>query len=95
MKFKVRDGFVCHVEIPQRDADGRPKEPIVNTYPAGTEVEMDADTAEKHKHKLEGLDRAANRFLLPSGVEVVDIDAEQAAAESAAAAGLKPEKPPA
>jgi hypothetical protein len=68
LKFTVRHGFVVILESPQLDEKGEVVGTIKNTFPGGSTVELSAEDAAQHKHKLEALpgDKAAAKFLEPA-----------------------------
>lgn len=62
MKFQVRDGFVCKLVTKIDLGDGK-TEQQENTIFAGQTVDMTAEQAELHAHKLEPKDAKAEAFL--------------------------------
>ena len=62
MKFKVRDGFVVKLQNKIDLGDGRTEIQETTTF-GGQVVDMDADTADQHVHKLEPLDKAATAHM--------------------------------
>lgn len=65
MKFKVREGFVCLVDVAQKNEKGEVVGVVTNTHPGGSSVEFDAKTAKQHAHKLEAICSEAKKFLEP------------------------------
>lgn len=61
MKFQVREGYVIHdtrlVKIGEKLVEQ------TSSYYEGDQVDFDEDTAVAHLHKLEPLDKAAEKFL--------------------------------
>lgn len=84
MKFKVREGFVCYVEVAQKDGSGKVVGTVTNAHPGGSEVDFDAKTAANHKHKLEALDAKAEKFLAPAVIEQAPVVGAEVLAQLAA-----------
>ena len=59
MKFIVRKDFVCPITTVTKGRDGQPDTVITNTYIGGQEIDIDAETAALHLHKLEAVDKKA------------------------------------
>jgi len=80
MKFKIRDGFVAHVSEKIEIEEGK-FETQVQTFYGGKVVDLSAEQAQDHAHKLEPLDKAATEFLVsrhvpgPEKSVQIDIDA--------------------
>lgn len=80
MKFKIRDGFICKF-VTKVDLGNGTSEQQENTVFGGQTVDLDADSAELHVHKLEPLDKQASAFL----------DAKVLKVSDTAALGITPE----
>jgi len=65
MKFNVRTGYVVHLAtlVIVMQAGREVKQEQTQSYYEGQTVELDADQARDHAHKLEPVDKAAERFL--------------------------------
>lgn len=61
MKFQVREGFVIHDTRIVKVGD-KPVEQT-SSYYEGDTVDFDEATAQAHLHKLEPLDKAAEKFV--------------------------------
>jgi len=105
MKFQVREGFVIH-DTRIVKVNDKPVEQT-NSYYEGDTVDFDDDTATKHLHKLEPLDKAATAFVNArhapvSPPPVAGVDPAQlasliavAVANALAAQAQAPQAPPA
>lgn len=62
MKFQIRDGFVCKLVNKIDLGDGK-IELQENTLYGGQKVDMTAEQADAHAHKLEPVDKAAEAYL--------------------------------
>ncbi|MGH6742658.1 MAG: hypothetical protein ACREDY_27110 [Bradyrhizobium sp.] len=65
MKFKIRDNFSIHLEIATtRTENGKAiRSSKVEPHFGGETLELQAEDANKHLHKLEPLDKEAVAFL--------------------------------
>jgi elongation factor P--beta-lysine ligase len=93
MKFKIREGFLAQVVEIIDLGEGR-TQPQTQTFYPGKPVELTAQQAREHAHKLEPVDKEAKDFLVSlhvappeSGVQV-DIDAIVAEKVAAAQADV-------
>ena len=93
MKFKVREGMVCHVvSIVEVNQNGQPvKQEQVQSYWEGQTCDLTEEQARAHAHKLEPLDKPATALLdgmvlksdpaaAPAGVDIAALAAAVAAA---------------
>lgn len=62
MKFKVREGFVVRLTNKVDLGDGKTEVQETTAY-AGQAINVDAETANLHAHKLEPADKDATAFL--------------------------------
>ena len=89
MKFKIREGFVAHIS--DRVQVGEDKfETQTQTFYPGKAIELSAEQATDHAHKLEPVDKAATDFLaslyVPGPEASVQVDIDKLVAEKVAAA---------
>lgn len=80
MKFKVREGFVVRLSNKVDLGDGKTEVQETTAY-AGQAINVDADTANLHAHKLEPADKDAIAFL----------DAKVLPVSAASSIGVTPE----
>ena len=89
MKFKIREGFVAHV-IERVEVGDDKFEMQTQTFYPGKPVELTAEQAAEHAHKLEPVDKSASDFLqsrhVPGPESSVQVDIDKLVAEKVAAA---------
>ena len=89
MKFKIREGFVANVSDRVEVAEDKFETQTQTFYPGKT-IELTAEQAREHSHKLEPVDKAASDFLqslhIPGPESSVQVDIDKLVAEKVAAA---------